>query len=662
MSKYLAIAALAELAGVSRQAVEKAVAAIFENRRATWRGSRLKVRTVHGRGGRGGIQYEVAVNSLPEDLQDRLKGPSPSPLVVAMPTAAGAVKRTMWRAILDKPLSFPAGSSERRAAIRELASRPIVDAETGALRKLTVRTLERRCAGYDRDGMAALGRRQRSDAGRNRVVISRAWDKAVAGASDAGKADVREDLLGYIRAQHKNHEGAGSIAYKAALRLAQITRERLGINPPPEACAIPPKMIADEYQFRRAAMRRLDAKAFADASPGIIRTRKFMRPMQLVFGDVHHLDILLPEYPGMQRFAKAVSWLDTATNRMWMTVYVLPKGQGVRNEHVIASFIEMCMAWGLPERLYLDNGSEYAWASFIEDAMRLAAGGGRRFVVRATPHNARAKPIEGVFRTLEYHHFASLPGWIGGDRMQAKTANVGRAPTPFAGDLATFRKAIDASLAMYHVLPQSGGLAGLSPVQAFNRAVESGWTKTEVDPDAFATVFATEELRTVRQGRVSVGGRSWTCHELQAFLGDSVVALVPKFSGYDRLPIKDERGRLIGIAVEDRAFDYLDPAGATESNRRKRLRLVSARELDASAPTIDPLAERLQLAPMLPKELPAPAGARLTASDEQKRISAGVRETPKERRAREDAEAMRLHEQRTQLHEALMANRKKNPT
>ncbi|MCC2102568.1 MAG: hypothetical protein KDJ20_00270 [Hyphomicrobiales bacterium] len=577
-----------------------------------------------------------------------------------MPSTASAVKRTMWRAILDKPLSFPAGSSERRAAIRELASRPIADADTGRIRKLSIRTLERRCAGYDADGMAALGRKRRSDAGRNRVVISRAWDKAVTGASEAGKAEVREELLGYIRAQHKNHEGPGNIAYKAALRLAQFTRERLGIDPPPGTCAIPPGLIAAEYHFRRAAMRRLDAKAFADASPGVTRTRAGMRPMQLVFGDVHHMDILLPEFEGLQRYAKAVSWLDRATNRMWMTLFVLPKGQGIRNEHVIASFIEMCMAWGLPERLYLDNGSEYAWADFVEDAMRLASGGGRRFIVRAMPHNARAKPIEGIFRVLEYNHFAKLPGWVGGNRMKAKTANVGRAPTPFTGDLGTFRLAIDGALALYHAIPQRTALGGLSPVQTFNAAVEAGWTKTEVDPDAFATVFATEELRTVRQGRISVAGRWWTCDALQSYLGDSVVALVPKFNGYARLPIKDERGRLIGIADEDRAFGYLDTAGAAESGRRKRLRLVSARALEATAPTIDPLGETITLAPNLPRELPAPAGARLTASDEQKRIASGLRETPKERRAREDAEAKREHEQRTQLHEKLMANRTKS--
>ncbi len=657
MTGFIAIADLAKVAGVSRRALQLACQRILGREADTWRGALLDVREVGGgRGGDGGRQLTIAIDSLPDDLKERLKALSPSPLVVAMPATASAVKRTMWRAILDRPLSFPAGSSERRAAIRDLASRPILDAGTGAMKQLSVRTLERRCAGYEREGMAALGRKQRSDTGRARVVISRAWDRAVSGASEAGKADVRDEVLCYIRAQHKNHEGAGNIAFKASLRLAQLTRERLGIDPPPAACSIPPAMIAAEYIYRRAAMRRLDAKAFADASPGVTRTRAGMRPMELVFGDVHHMDILLPEIDGLQRYAKAVSWLDRATNRMWMTLFVLPKGQGVRNEHVIASFIEMCMAWGLPERLYLDNGSEYAWADFIEDAIRLAAGGGRRFIVRATPHNARAKPIEGIFRVLEYCHFAKLPGWVGGDRMKAKTANVGRAPTPFTGDLATFRLAIDGALALYHAIPQKKALDGLSPIQTFNAAVEAGWTKTEVDPDAFATVFATEDLRTVRQGRISVAGRWWTCDALQSYLGNRVVALVPKFTGYARLPIKDERGRPIGIAHEDRAFDYLDTAGAVESGRRKQLRLVSARQLEARAPTIDPLAETIMLAPNLPKELPAPIGARLTASDEQKRIAARLRETPKDRRAREEAQAAREHEETHAIGARLRAN------
>ncbi len=646
----------ARVAGFTPRAARKALELSLKG--ALWRGARLTVRTVKGRGGRSGLQYEVAIDSLPDDLKDRFKAHFNSPAVVAMPSTQGAVKRSIYFALLAKPLSFPKGSKQRAQAIRQLAAQPILDPETASLKRFSVRTLHRLVAAYETHGAAALGRRRRSDTGRERTMISQAWDRAVASAPHDSKIAIRDEVLGYIRAQHKNHESSGNIAFKARLKLEELTR-KLGVTPPADACAIPRSMIAAESAFRRAAMHRLDAKAFADALPGVRRTRKGMRPCQVVFGDVHHLDILLPEVEGLQRYAKAICWLDQVTNRMWMTIVILPKGEGVRNEHVIASFIEMCMAWGLPETLYLDNGSEYRWADFIEDALKLAASSGRRFIVRATPHNARAKPIESAFKNLEYHHFSKLPGWIGGDRMKAKTANVGRAPTPFSGDHDTFRQALQAALALYHVKPQGKALGGKSPIEAFNDAVMAGWTKIEVDPAAFETVFATEQTREVRQGFISVEGRLWTCAELQSYLGSRVVVLIPKFSNWSRLPIKDERGRLMGFAHEDVPYGYLDPAGARESGRRKQLRIVAARKLDASVPTIDALAETLALAPTLPKELPAPIGARLTASDEQKRLAAGIKETTKQRRARERAENERETETMLELNARVAATRRR---
>ena len=60
-------------------------------------------------------------------------------------------------------------------------------------------------------------------------------------------------------------------------------------------------------------------------------------------------------------------------------------------------------AWGLPSALYLDNGSEYRWADFVDDAMKLIArvtftDDRDSRVVRARPYNAPAKAIEGIGR------------------------------------------------------------------------------------------------------------------------------------------------------------------------------------------------------------------------------------------------------------------------
>lgn len=413
----------------------------------------------------------------------------------------------------------------------------------------------------------------------------------------------------------------------------------MGFEPPPGVCEIPHNIVKAESVYRRVGQFKRDRKAFQDLQPCVRRSRAGMLPCEVVVGDVHHLDFVLSEVEDFQRYAKAICWLDVATNRIWMTIVVLLKDEGVRNEHVIDSWIEMSLAWGLAKVVYLDNGSEYNWAQFIEDAMKLASLAGDRAIIRAKPYNARSKPIEGIFGILERHHFAKLPGYIGGDRMKSKTANVGRVPDPFPCTFDQFRETIAAAVALYHNRPQKGSLAGRSPFQVYNEAVAAGWHKTEVDPYAFFTAFSTEETRYVRQGRISVAGRSWTC----------VIVLIPKFEDWDRLPIKDERGRPLGFAEPEKTYGFLDEAGAKESARRQKLRIVAVRELDKSAPTIDPLSESLELARELPKELPAPIGARVMASDEARAIAVGVTESPKAKREREEAERRREIEQQEAL-------------
>lgn len=663
---------LAQVAGISSRKAGEALARIADGRSEMWRGARLAVRTIPGRGGRSGLQYEVAVESLPDDLKSRFKATSNVPAIIAAPASASATRRKLYLAVLAKPLSFDKGSTERAQAIRALAQAEsgLLDPETGTLKRFSVRTLQRLMAAYDAQGAAGLGRKRRSDAGSERVVISRRWDCAAASLSSEVKATVRAELVAYIRAQHKNHESAGNLAFKARLKLEEISR-KLGVETPPGACDVPRSMIEAETVYRRAALRRLDAKAFADDLPGVRRTRVGMRPMQVVFTDVHRLDFVLREFGGLQRYASAVAWYDIATNRIWMTVLVLPKGEGVRNEHVIASFIEMALKWGLPETIYADNGSEFNCLDFLADALSVAFPGGRRVavkassgadnpIVRAKPYNARAKPIEGAFKNLEYNHFAKLTGYIGGDRMKSKTANIGRAPTPFPGDIEFFKETIAAALIAYHAKPQPKALAGLAPIQALDQACAAGWTRTDVDPEAFEMAFSKEETREVRQGCVAVDGRRWTCPELQSYLGDRVVVLIPKFWPVgSRLPIKDERGRLLGVAEEDTPYGYLDPAGAKEAGGRKNLRLVAARNLERSAPTIDPIAEIYDFAARLPKEAPAPIGQTVTASDEQKLISKALKESAKDRRDREAADREREYETQAAIAQKLFANMQK---
>jgi len=71
--EYLPLSVIAEALGRSNRAVEIGVARVAMGKSETYLGAALVVRTIKGRGGRAGVQYQVRVDSLPSGLQERLK-------------------------------------------------------------------------------------------------------------------------------------------------------------------------------------------------------------------------------------------------------------------------------------------------------------------------------------------------------------------------------------------------------------------------------------------------------------------------------------------------------------------------------------------------------------------------------------------------------------
>ncbi|MGD9541274.1 hypothetical protein [Methylocystis sp.] len=382
---------------------------------------------------------------------------------------------------------------------------------------------------------------------------------------------IAEALKIRIRGWHKAWESISAIRLDASRHLEKLARER-GFEPPNGVCDIPLHIVKAEMKYRRATKIKKDRKGFEDKSPAIRRTIEGLWPMDIVVGAVHPLDFFLPETEDYQRYAKAICWLDVATKRLWATIVFLPKGTGIRNAHVIASFMEMVAEWGLPRTLYLDNGQEYRFAEFIKDAitlndrgMKVFAGGEQKAIRRARPYAARSKAIEGVFAQLR-HLFEKVQGYIGGDRMKKKVANVGKAPIPFPS-IELFPQVIAGILAQYHTKAQgkNSQLGGDSPIDAFNRAVDKGWQKTEVDPDAFATVFSEKRIVAITNGAITVKGRVFYFDGLVTYHdGDYITVRVPKYEQWARLPVEDMQGNLLGFAEEDQPFACFDPAGARE--------------------------------------------------------------------------------------------------
>ncbi|HEY8163869.1 MAG TPA: hypothetical protein VIF34_16620 [Methylocystis sp.] len=628
-------------------------------------GHAVHSRRAKGIGGAAGERWEGFVEDIP-GLKEFLNAPSkalPAPVKLPVTAAKVAAIQTIFGQMFEALEAAQRNTKARTDIYRHWASLPLVDVKGGAgVCNYSIGTLRRFYRDYRRAGVAAFARKGRSDKGRKRVVMTARYD---AWAQQVGLTDleaVAEDVKGYIRGWHKAWESVSAIRLHAISHLEKLTRER-GFDPPAGVCEIPLNVIKAERHFRRVPEFKKDRKAFEDNSPAIRRTTDGLLPMDVVVGDVHPLDFFLPEIEGYQRHAKAICWLDVATKRLWATVVCFPKGKSVRNANVIASFMQMAAEWGLPKTLYLDNGKEYNFAEFIADAQHLGSQGmkiggeeERKTLRRARPYAARSKVIEGVFAQLGLL-LAKVDGYIGGDRMKSKVANVGKAPIPFPS-IELFPQVIEGIVTQYNTKRQGkdAQLAGLSPIEAYNSAIEAGWQKTEVDPDAFATIFAEKRAVAIRNGAIKVNGRVFYFDGLATYLhGDYVTVRVPKYEQWARLPVEDMQGNLLGFAEEDQAFSYFDPAGARESDRRRALQRRAIRDLDKSAPDIDVTAEILAFPSNAPKALPAPIGARVTATDKEKTIARGLKETPKAQREREEAERRREIDLQRQLSEDFAA-------
>lgn len=284
-------------------------------------------------------------------------------------------------------------------------------------------------------------------------------------------------------------------------KLRDLTTQHGG-NPdtmPSRAFDIPLDFYREELRYKKVARHKKDRKASHDAKPRIQRSIADLEPMDVVVMDVHHINVLIERETGKTATAKMIAFLDIATSRLFVEIIMFEGKGGVRNSDIITAFINMCMdkTFGLPRVLYVDNGSEYGWADHLQDALKLNIRingfdwqSGRNPVVRATPYNASAKHVEGVFRQLNQQLIAVIPGFIGDDRMNPKQEKLGRSMTPFPGSFDDFVTAVKKLVyGAYGWAAQYGELKGVSPLEKFQQFVSAGWKATIVDGEDLLTVF-----------------------------------------------------------------------------------------------------------------------------------------------------------------------------
>ncbi|MBS4015403.1 MAG: transposase [Candidatus Latescibacteria bacterium] len=626
------------------------------------------MREINSAAGQGGKSYLVYVPSLPEDLRtiwynrnrEALNSPKPQPVALPIPAnvspnIAAEVAEWQWKlSVIYPALKHPKHSTARGTVLADIASKTHIrpDGKAVALALSTLRSwIHKIEEGGDEKALV----RKRRAKGLRRVIITRAWDKG-APFPETEKRLIAAEIETYTRSLWSNGvPGWEKVNALASSKLLEISRSTGWLEATQAECTLG-RHYCERYRSARiVAIKEKDAKRWADHFEPTIKRDRPKLPMDIVIGDVHPLDIIVTTADGREITPRLIAWLDWATGDIHTTLVFLGKNQGVRQEHIARSFVAMVKDWGLPRRLYLDNGAEYKWDEMIEafqafvglsdafdviltSAREIDMAGGvnehhaqqvlSKAVTRAKPYNARAKAIEAVFGNLEQHFLSMIPGWIGGNRMNKRTHRVGKKPNPFPGSEQDFEQAFNQAVAFYRSTPQSGTMGGKSP----NERKLEGYASPEfqsytVSHEAFLLAFATVEKPKVQPGGIQVNGL-WYYHDcLIPHIGSRVEIRAAKWDK-EFVSWLDENGQL-HLIPQAELHSPDNRTGAFEGSRRKALAVAHVKKEKSGTRNLDLLQEIARHNAMQPQQPSRPPAIEIGITPQVAALAEARKSPPK---------------------------------
>lgn len=495
------------------------------------------------------------------------------------------------------PAVAPASTRDAQlieAARRKLIIAPILSGEIkgraaierhAKAHQTTAATLYRWVAAWKRGGDVALVDKFRADKGQARVIVSATWEAAMraSGVAEARMLEIAREITQVVRGlwAQTGKPSWRQVAMLAQTRLVALTIDASGCAEvaAKRICKLPRRFVDGERRFSLVALKDRDAKGFYDKTTAVMRSREALKPGDCVFGDVSPADIPVLRPDGEVAWARLIAWMDAATNMIHITGHLPGKGAAVRREHVALSFSAVCQSapFGMPKRLYLDNGTEYSWAQMLDawrELTRLTEGrfGGvwdtqaaaeqHGIVTRSIPFKPRAKLIEGAFGNL-LHFMGWHPAFSGSDRMRKKVASLGKGVQPVpVEDLKGF---IAQAVAAYNATPQEGHLKGKSPAERMAEFLADGFVPYQAPAEVLAFAFGETHEVKVRMGQVRVGGWTYYDKALIALDGEKVTVRWPRHAPDAAYVFHKNRFACAATAMS--VFAWGDPEGAKHAAR-----------------------------------------------------------------------------------------------
>lgn len=575
---WLAAGEFAAFMKITPQAARKALKAMANGK--TWRGELFTVRTFQGRGGASGKVYEVCLGDPSEADKKALIPFSINPAPFAASNQTAEMERRLR--IIGPASEYPPRSSERVAELKR-AER---------LEGVPMRTLTRWLSTAEKHGwdMNALGHKRPSNSGEKRVFVSRPFDKAwrEAGLDEAALIDIGDWMTRILIGlwQSKRQRDGWRRIQRDAQTALKLECEDMGIILGLSAFTLSKRRVEENIHHRIVDVRANDRKTYDDQKPHIRRDNSMWAPMDSVVMDVKPIDVVMSRPDGSEVWPKMIAFMDTGTHRIFCRFFMLDRGEGIRQEHVISAFLDMVRDpyWGFPRQLYRDNGTEFAVFDHLRECMELVALDGVKTIVNAKPYAGSSKPIESRFAVLDRQVFSQMRGYAGGNRMVKKTQTVGKPPARYPGSFEEFVAEAERGIKLAEGFTiNSGPFKGRSPAQIIVDHIDNGWRPIMVNPLAIDAAFCTRVSRIVDRGAVSINGTRFRHPELPHRQRIEIALPYRR----DALPIAKLPD--LGWAALDPEmwFPPQDISGALASTRAQRSADRKTRDLKKLAAPID---------------------------------------------------------------------------
>ncbi len=561
MRALLSVTQFASAAGIAVRVARRHLS------NGTWRGHRLAVVALNERkGGKGGKVWALRLDLCPPEVLASLDlsetGPSipfEQRLDVRSDDRQVTIAQDKQR-IIATIMATRRGSAERAQAFRDIAAQP-AHLIGGKWQAVAERTL-RKWVNTAENNMTELLPAVRKDRGQRRVLITRRWQ------NECGlPIDVQERIAARLEQVARGLLLKGRSDRNACMlcsnELQRLTAEAGGALPKArmeKLCKINVKWIQRFRDMKVVHAHRQDHKRYSDRHEYHVKLGLTERPMEVLMGDVHHVDLTIAQALSSNSAAmrhagfsaalageckiKAflIGWMDGASGFMWVTPVICGPGQAITQRDVALSLYQVltCEHGGMPVEFKIDNGGEFSFLSesiirFAEMAALSGLG-----VVKCGRHHPEGKArLEGAFGVIKQGFFSALPGYNGGNPLKPLLKGRGKPVAPYDRGPERLLEDLHLAVAQYNGTAQHGDLKGHSPKGMLEAKIAlTGWRAQKIDDsDLFDLVFSREERRDVRQGRITIGSQSYTGHVLAEMIGEKQAKFL--------VPWRDPEGSII---------------------------------------------------------------------------------------------------------------------